>query len=97
MMDDGRRDGDPGEADATAEPVKTPRTSRTCPRCRSHEIARIQYGMPAFSTRLEADLAAHRVVLGGCVVWDDQPDRSCRACGLEFRADRVAPVLDPTP
>ena len=53
--------------------------------------------MPASSKRLEADLAAQRVVLGGCVVWEDQPDRSCRACGLEFRADGVAPVLDPTP
>jgi hypothetical protein len=53
--------------------------------------------MPAFSKRLEADLEAQRVALGGCVVWDDQPDRSCSACSLEFRADGVAPVLDPTP
>ena len=53
--------------------------------------------MPAFSPRLEADLAAQRVALGGCMVWDDQPDRSCSACGLEFRADGVSPVLDPTP
>jgi len=96
-MDDGRRDGDPGEADTTNEPVKTARRSSTCPRCGSHEIARIQYGMPAFSPRLEADLAAQRVALGGCMVWDDQPDRSCSACGLEFRADGVSPVLDPTP
>jgi hypothetical protein len=95
-MNDGRRDGDPGEADATTELVKTARRSSTCPRCGSREIARIRCGMPAFSQRLEADLAAQRVVLGGCVVWDDQPDRSCRACGLEFRADGVAPLLDPT-
>ena len=95
-MDDGRRDGDPGEAGATTEPVKTARRTNACPRCGSHEIARIQYGMPAFSKRLEADLEAHRVVLGGCIVWDDQPDRSCSACGLEFRADGVSPLLDPT-
>ena len=95
-MNDGRRDGDPGEADATTELVKTARRSSTCPRCGSHKIARIQYGMPAFSQRLEADLAAQRVVLGGCLVWDDQPDRSCSACGLEFGADGVAPLLDPT-
>jgi hypothetical protein len=95
-MDDGRRDGDPGEADTTNEPVKTARRRRTCPRCGSHKIARIQYGMPAFSKRLEADLEAHRVVLGGCMVWGSQPDRSCAACGLEFRADGRSPVLDPT-
>ena len=53
--------------------------------------------MPAFSKRLEADLAAHRVVLGGCMVSVGQPDLSCTACGLEFRADGVAPVVDPTP
>jgi hypothetical protein len=82
--------------DATSEPLKSGRRSSTCPRCGSRETARIQYGMPAFSKRLEADLEAHRVVLGGCVVWDDQPDRSCSACGLEFRADGVASVLDPT-
>ena len=95
-MDDGRRNGDPGEVDATTEPLKTARRSSTCPRCGSREITMIQYGMPAFSKRLEADLEAQRVVLGGCVVWDDQPDRSCSACGLEFRADGVASVLDPT-
>jgi hypothetical protein len=52
----------------------------------------IQYGMPAYSERLAADLAAHRVVLGGCMVWDDQPDLSCAACGLEFRADGRPPA-----
>ena len=95
-MDDGRRDGDPGEVDATTEPVKSARRSSTCPRCGSHDIAEIQYGEPAYSTHLEADREAHRVVLGGCVVRDDQPDRTCTGCGLEFRADGVAPVLDPT-
>ena len=82
--------------DATSEPVKTARRSRTCPRCGSREIAKIQHGEPAYSEGLEADLEARRVVLGGCMVWHDQPDRTCTACGLEFRADGVAPVLDPT-
>ncbi len=94
-MNDGRRDGDPGEADATTDPVKAARKCGTCPRCGSRETARIQYGMPAFSKRLETDLEAHRVVLGGCMVWDDQPDRSCSSCGLEFRADGRPPVHDP--
>jgi hypothetical protein len=51
--------------------------------------------MPAYSERLEADLAAHRVVLGGCIVGPGQPDRSCASCGLEFRADGRPPVLEP--
>jgi len=82
--------------DATSEPVKTARRIRTCPRCGSREIAKFQYGEPASSDRLEADLEARRVVLGGCMVWDDQPDRTCTACSLEFRADGRSPVLDPT-
>ncbi|HEY5276173.1 MAG TPA: hypothetical protein VIK38_06500 [Coriobacteriia bacterium] len=76
--------------------MKTARMSRTCPGCGSREIAKIQYGGPAYSEGLEADLEARRVVLGGCMVWDDQPDRSCTACGLEFRADGRPPILDPT-
>ena len=81
--------------DATSEPVKTARRSRACPRCGSREIAMVQYGMPALSDQLEADLTAYRVVLGGCMVWDEQPDRSCTTCGLEFRADGRPPVADP--
>jgi hypothetical protein len=95
ILHDGALDG-PLEVDATIEPAKIAPRTKACPRCGSHEIARIQYGMPAVSKRLEGDLAAHRVVLGGCMVWDHQPDRSCSACVLEFRADGVAPVLDPT-
>lgn len=80
---------------ATNDPVKTARKGRVCPRCGSRETVRIQYGEPAYSERLAADLEAHRVVLGGCMVWDDQPDLSCTACGLEFRADGRPPVLGP--
>jgi transcription elongation factor Elf1 len=74
--------------------VATPPTDRTCPRCGAHEIAEISYGMPAYSTELEADLTAHRVVLGGCVVWQDQPDLQCTACGQTFRADGRSVVAE---
>ena len=76
--------------------MKTARRSRTCPRCGSHEIATILRGEPASSEGLEADLEARRVVLGGCMVWDGQPDCICTACSLEFRADGLPPILDPT-
>ena len=88
-------DDEPGKVAATSEPVRTARKARVCPRCGSRETVRIEYGMPAHSDRLEADLAAHRVVLGGCMVWDGQPELSCSACGLEFRADGRPPVVDP--
>ena len=81
--------------DATSEPVKTARRSMACPRCCSREVARVQYGMPALSDQLEAYLAAHRVVLGGCMIGPDQPDRACTVCGLEFRTDVRPPIVDP--
>jgi hypothetical protein len=81
---------------ATSDPVNTERSTATCPSCGSRAVARIQYGEPAYSEEFEADLEARRVVLGGCMVWDDQPDRNCTACGLEFRADGRPPILDPT-
>jgi hypothetical protein len=37
--------------------------------------------------KLQADLRAHRVTLGGCIVWEGQSDHRCNTCGLEFRAD----------
>ena len=76
--------------------MKAARRRSTCPRCGSREVARIQYGEPAYSDHLEANLETRRVVLGGCMVWDDQPDLSCSACGLEFRADGRPPIVDPT-
>lgn len=56
-----------------------------CPRCGGRG-ARILYGLPAFGAPdLERELAAGRVVLGGCVV--GPMTRQCGACGLRWRAD----------
>ena len=67
---------------------KATKTRRaTCPRCGSGHVGRILRGEPAVDAELEADLRAHRVTLGGCLVWEDQSDRRCNTCGLEFRAD----------
>ncbi len=58
-----------------------------CPRCGSPGVAGILYGYPAFDDHLLAELEAGRLALGGCLVWQGQPDSSCNACGLEFRSD----------
>jgi hypothetical protein len=63
------------------------RVTPACPRCGSSEVAWILRGEPAMSDRLQADLDAHRVILGGCLVWPDQSDHRCRACRLDFRGD----------
>ncbi len=64
-----------------------------CPRCGSSSLARVLYGEPAPSAALEADIGAGRVVLGGCIVTGDEPNRRCRHCRTEFGgADLPAPA-----
>lgn len=55
-----------------------------CPRCGSSRVARILYGEPASSSTLDDDIAAGRIVLGGCVVGEDAPGHRCAACGSEW-------------
>ena len=59
----------------------------TCQGCGSRDVAWILRGYPAMDEKLQADLRAHRVTLGGCIVWEGQSDHRCNTCGLEFRAD----------
>jgi hypothetical protein len=61
-----------------------------CPSCGSTDVAGYLWGEPAFSETLEADLAAGRVVLGGCCVAADDPSHHCNACGLDFGSSRFA-------
>ena len=61
-----------------------------CPSCKATSVAAILYGLPEFSQRLESDLQAGRVVLGGCCVTDDDPTWRCTACDTPIfrKADR---------
>ena len=63
---------------------------RQCPQCRSKRIASILYGMPAFSAKLQADLDAGKVVLGGCCVTTLDPAWQCVECEAQiFKAKDV--------
>ncbi len=55
-----------------------------CPKCGSKRIARILWGMPAFTEELERDLEEGRIVLGGCCISEDSRDWECRDCGCRF-------------
>lgn len=51
-----------------------------CPRCGSGEVTHILYGYPgAWPTE-------EWVTLGGCVLFGDEHNRSCAACGHEWSA-----------
>ena len=55
-----------------------------CPKCGSGRIASILYGLPAFSEKLEKDLEARKIVLGGCCIIDDDPVWKCTDCNAMF-------------
>lgn len=55
---------------------------RKCPACGSSRMAEILYGLPALSVKLEKDLNAGRIVLGGCCVTDDDPEWQCADCQM---------------
>lgn len=55
-----------------------------CPQCGSSNVAKILWGMPAFSEELERELDEGRIVLGGCCISGADPDWHCNDCGCEF-------------
>jgi hypothetical protein len=62
-------------------------TTSTCPRCGGVAIP-IVHGLPGLELFEAADRG--EVALGGCMVFDEQPEWVCRGvdCGLEFVAIR---------
>jgi hypothetical protein len=59
---------------------------QSCPACGSPRIARILYGLPAFSKDLEDALSEGIVALGGCVLSGDDPEWQCLGCGQKIDA-----------
>ena len=67
-----------------------------CPACESEKIARILYGMPAFSEELHNKLNNKEIVLGGCCITGDDPTWKCVDCNaaiyklaIDFNCDPV--------
>src|SRR5688572_11192666 len=66
-----------------------------CPHCGKNDAAEILYGLPG----PEAMEMAGRgeVVLGGCVVTDDDPTHECRSCGSLWATSqdaKTSPITD---
>ncbi len=55
-----------------------------CPLCNSRRIARILYGMPIFNEEQERQLAAGKIVLGGCEMNHWNPKWQCVDCNAVF-------------
>ena len=53
-----------------------------CPACGEPEPLPILYGYPTIESFEKAERG--EIALGGCLVWEDQPNWHCTACGHEF-------------
>lgn len=63
--------------------------------CGSDSVARIQFGLPAFTDDLETQVRAGEVRLGGCLVWPEMPEFACNACQHKWHGERsVEPDYD---
>ena len=59
-------------------------TEIKCPKCKSDDIARFQYGLPEFTDELRRLIAEKKIVLGGCELAFDNPIYFCNNCRKEF-------------
>ena len=51
-----------------------------CPSCKSNDVARIFWGYPGESDSLKKKLKQRKIILGGCLVTDNDPKWECNAC-----------------
>jgi hypothetical protein len=56
-----------------------------CPKCNSRNFAKILFGFPKFSKKLEKDLKSGKIFLGGCCIFDDSPQFHCNKCSNEWK------------
>lgn len=56
-----------------------------CPFCGSRIIIPIAYGFPG--PDVEEKSKKGKVILGGCMVWENQPQSHCNDCGYEWRGN----------
>lgn len=62
------------------------RIKYVCPQCREKAGVNIVYGMPTRDLAEQAERG--EVVLGGCVLEENQPERHCTACGADWLIKR---------
>jgi len=55
---------------------------KSCPKCKSNMIIDIVYGYPG--DKLLSNASQSKVKLGGCVIWGDDPEYTCKSCGYNF-------------
>ena len=55
-----------------------------CPKCGGTDIAMILYGLPTESEFLKEEVKKKKIVFGGCIVSNNDPELECNDCGWRF-------------
>ncbi len=87
-----RAEEDADRAATSREPARmeVSEAPRSCPVCGKKTIAPIMYGLPNFTEELERDVREGKIVLGGCVVTDHDPQWKCTSCGALFYREHLS-------
>jgi hypothetical protein len=51
-----------------------------CPKCKSESTAEIFWGYPGNLKAMEEQLDKKEIILGGCIVSDNDPKWECNSC-----------------
>jgi transposase-like protein len=51
-----------------------------CPQCKSTSIAEILWGFSSDSDFLQDEIKKKKIVLGGCLITDNDPQWECNSC-----------------
>ena len=68
----------------TEERITLQAEPERCPCCGQAPVARIMYGLPHYTDELQKAIDERRIVLGGCVISDDDPRWACTFCKAVF-------------
>jgi len=55
-----------------------------CPKCGSSKVARILYGYPIMTEKLECEINEGKYVLGGCMAEMRDPSWQCTECNTDI-------------
>lgn len=65
-----------------------------CPQCNSSSIAKILWGYPADMDSLKESLEKKEIVLGGCIVTENDPKYECNECNYQWNETKTKNNLD---
>lgn len=57
-----------------------------CPECKKKEVVKILYGYPGDGMMESAQ--KKEIVLGGCIIYPDNPNRQCLNCRHQWKANK---------